>query len=144
MKETLPGEAGFILLFYTCRNWSSNKFLCLPLIKIFSFFKKINKHSYLGTYSVLKFYSVNQRSHESDEKRNDQETVKNTEGNETITYSELLTSDDDCPLSSLLNLPLSKGITTNTPSLPSSTATLPPSEEQFIPLHYSYPPVRFQ
>ena len=119
------------------------KQVSLFAIKIFSFFKKINKHSYLGTYSVLKFYSVNQRSHESDEKRNDQETIKNTEGNETITYSELLTSDDDCPLSSLLNLPLSKGIT-NTPSLPSSTATLPPSEEQFIPVHYSYPPVRFQ
>ncbi|CAB4007071.1 transcription factor-like 5 isoform X1 [Paramuricea clavata] len=80
---------------------------------------------------------ASQQSCEPGEKKTCQET-KSLEGNETTTYSELLTPDHDCPLSSMLNLPLSKG-GANTPALPSSTTTVPPPGEQFIPEHYPYP-----
>ena len=68
--------------------------------------------------------------------------MKYIEGNQVMSYSELVIPEDDCPLSSLFTLPISKGVT-NTPPLPSSAAVSPPGQ-QFVPVHYPYHQVRFQ
>ena len=92
------------------------------------------------------FFSIHSASHQRcapDERRSSEETTKHLASSETITLSELLTSENDCPLSSVLSLPLSKGAT-NTTTLSSTTAASPLPGQKFIPQQYAYPQVRFQ
>ena len=70
------------------------------------------------------------------EEKNNEDTLKR----EMVTYSQLSTAEHDCPLSSMLNLPLSKGMSGLYTAPTSTLADVNhPLGQQFIPVPVRYP-----